>query len=223
MTEIALYDLDRTITRRPTYTPFLLHAAWRHQPWRLLLIPFALLVTAGFVLGFVSRARLKEINHWLLLGPAIPPEKLAAISESFAAKTIADNVYPQALARIAGDRAAGQRTVLITASYAFYVTPLAARLGFDDLVATVSRRDEGGSILARIEGENCYGKAKVAMIEDWLARQGLDRGNLRVRFHSDSESDLPLFEWADEEIAVNPTIRMRRIAERRGWQVIAWG
>ena len=36
MTDLAIYDMDRTVTRRATYTPFLLHCALRRAPWRLL-------------------------------------------------------------------------------------------------------------------------------------------------------------------------------------------
>ena len=37
MSDLAIYDMDRTVTRRATYTPFLLHCAVRRAPWRLLL------------------------------------------------------------------------------------------------------------------------------------------------------------------------------------------
>ncbi|MCA1750059.1 MAG: HAD-IB family hydrolase, partial [Sphingomonadales bacterium] len=96
-------------------------------------------------------------------------------------------------------------------------------LGFDDVVATASRRDEEGRVLARIDGENCYGTAKLRMIEAWAADYAPIRGAIHVRFHSDSESDLPVFEWSDERIAVNPTAKLRKLAEERGWPIIAWG
>ena len=35
MTELAIYDMDRTITRTGTFTPFMIHAAIRLAPWRL--------------------------------------------------------------------------------------------------------------------------------------------------------------------------------------------
>ena len=47
MTDLAIYDMDRTVTRHATYTPFLLHCAMRRAPWRLLLIPFVIAVDAG--------------------------------------------------------------------------------------------------------------------------------------------------------------------------------
>ena len=31
--DLAIYDMDRTVTRRPTYTSFLLHCALRRAPW----------------------------------------------------------------------------------------------------------------------------------------------------------------------------------------------
>ena len=40
MTDLAIYDMDRTVTRRATYTPFLLHCAARRAPWRLVFLPF---------------------------------------------------------------------------------------------------------------------------------------------------------------------------------------
>lgn len=223
MTEIALYDLDKTITKRPTYTPFLLHAAWRHERWRLMLLPVVAASVIGYLLNFVDRGRLKEINHGLLLGPRVPAETIATLAESFADKTLAENVHPQAIARIEADRAAGRRLVLATASYAFYAVPIARRLGFDDVIGTGSQRDENGAILARIDGENCYADAKLRMVDAWMAREGIERDAVRIRFYSDSPSDMPVFDWSDEPIATNPTSNLRKIAEKRGWRIFAWG
>jgi len=36
---VAMYDMDRTITRAGTYSGFLMHVARRRQPWRLMLLP----------------------------------------------------------------------------------------------------------------------------------------------------------------------------------------
>ena len=43
---IAIYDMDKTVTRKATFTPFLFHAAWRLAPLRFLLLPLVLLATA---------------------------------------------------------------------------------------------------------------------------------------------------------------------------------
>ena len=43
MSDLAIYDLDRTVTRHATYTTFLLHCALRRAQWRLRLLPFVAL------------------------------------------------------------------------------------------------------------------------------------------------------------------------------------
>jgi len=91
---LAVYDLDRTITRHATYTPFLLHCAVRRAPWRLLLLPFVILSMLLYGLRIIDRGKLKEINHGLLLGRTIHPSDLKPLVDSFADVTVARNVRP---------------------------------------------------------------------------------------------------------------------------------
>ena len=221
MTDLAIYDMDRTVTRHATYTPFLLHCAIRRAPWRLLLIPFVIGSMLAYLMKLIDRGRLKEINHRLLLGDNRHPTELKPLVDSFAAATVARNIRPGARAAIARDKAEGRRVVMATASYRFYAREIADRLGFDDCIGTNSILGLDESVHAKIDGENCYGPAKLRMVEDWLAKGGLQRGH--VRFYSDHASDAPVFEWSDEPIAVNPHDRLRRLAEARGWPVEDWG
>ncbi|MET0270050.1 MAG: HAD-IB family phosphatase [Sphingomonas sp.] len=223
MTELAIYDMDRTITRVATYTPFLLHAAKARAPWRLLLAPLVLLSMLGYVAKLIDRGRLKEINHALLLGRHNRPEELGVVAESFATRTLETNVLPGALAQIAEDRAAGRRLVMATASYRLYAAVIAARLGFDDVIATDTVAGLDGRIRAKIDGENSYGPAKLRMIEAWMKAQGLRREACRIRFYSDHASDRPVFDWCDTPIAANPSRKLRIMAGARGWPVVAWG
>jgi HAD superfamily hydrolase (TIGR01490 family) len=223
MSELAVYDMDRTVTRRPTYVPFLLHCAVRRAPWRLLLLP----VVAGSVIAYaarlIDRARLKEINHHLLLGRTIHPRDLMPLVESFADWQAAANIRPGARAAIARDKAQGRRLVLATASYRLYADAIAERLGFDDVIGTGSIIGLDERVHARIAGENAYGEAKMRMITDWVEKSGLKDAHGHVRFYSDHVSDQPAFEWADEPIAVNPHGKLRRLAEERGWGIEDWG
>ncbi|MEA3034843.1 MAG: hypothetical protein QOH04_602 [Sphingomonadales bacterium] len=220
---LAIYDMDKTITRRATYTPFLLHAARRLAPWRLVLLPIAGLLALAFALKLVDRGKLKELNYRLLIGRRVAPERLAEVIESFADETIATNTWPAALAAIEADRAAGRRLILATASYEFYAAAIARRLGFDDVIATRTGVDAKGRLHPRIEGANCYGEAKKDMVEAWLATQGLTRSTIHLRFYSDHPSDAPLHHWSDEPVAANPDARLARLAEAEGWEVVRWG
>jgi len=219
---LAIYDMDRTITRRGTYTPFLIHAALRLAPWRLLLAPVVILAFIAYALKAISRARLKEFNQHMLLGPALRRDRLARVTKSFAEATLAGNFYADAARRIEADRAAGWRVVIATASYRLYVEDIARALGVTDVIATNSLAGLDQRILARIDGENCYGPAKLRMIRSWLIDQKIDREAAEIRFYSDHVSDAPVLEWADEPFAVCPSPKLRRLATQRGWEIIDW-
>ena len=223
MSDLAIYDMDRTVTRGATYTPFLLHCALRREPWRLLLLPVVLFSMLAYAARLIDRGRLKEINHELLLGRKVHPRALKPLVESFADKQVAMNIRPGARKAIARDLAEGRRVVLATASYRLYAEAIASRLAFDDVIGTGSIIGLDERVHAKIAGENCYGPAKLRMIADWVEKSGLTGAHGHVRFYSDHVSDQPAFEWADEPVAVNPHGKLRRLAEQRGWQIEDWG
>jgi len=221
MIDLAIYDMDRTVTRRATYTPFLIRCALQRAPWRLLFAPIVALSMLAYVLKIIDRGKLKEINHALLLGRSIHPDDLMPLVNGFANRTIAHNIRPGALKAIARDKAEGRRVVMATASYRLYAATIAERLGFDDTIGTNSVIGLDENVRARIDGENCYGAAKLRMIERWLEHEGLTRAH--VRFYSDHASDAPVFDWSDEPVAVNPHDRLLRLARLRGWRIEDWG
>ena len=223
MSDLAIYDMDRTVTRHATYTPFLLHCASRRQQWRLLFVPIVALAMLGYVLKLYDRARLKEMCHFLLLGSKVHPRDLQPLVQSFADATVSNNIRPGARRAIARDKSQGRRVVLATASYRLYASAIADRLGFDDVIATGSIIGLDERVHARIDGQNCYGEEKMRMISDWVDKSGLTGAHGHVRFYSDHASDAPAFEWSDEPVAVNPHDRLRRLAVQRGWAIEDWG
>ena len=223
MTDLAIYDMDRTVTRHATYTPFLLHCAARRAPWRLIFLPLVVGSMLAYVAKLIDRARLKEINHRLLLGSKIHPRNLAPLVDSFAERQVATNIRPGALRAIARDKSEGRRVVMATASYTLYARAIADRLGFDDVIGTGSIIGLDERVHAKIDGENCYGPAKRRMIADWVERSGLTGTHGHVRFYSDHVSDAQVFEWSDEPVAVNPHDKLKRLATQRGWAIEDWG
>ena len=159
MTDLAIYDMDRTVTRRATYTPFLIHCAIHRAPWRLLLLPLVVGSMLAYLAKLIDRGKLKEINHRLLLGDLRHSGELKPLIASFAAATLANNIRPGARTAIARDKAEGRRVVMATASYRFYAAEIAERLGFDDCIGTNSILGLDGAVHAKIDGKNCYGPA----------------------------------------------------------------
>jgi HAD superfamily hydrolase (TIGR01490 family) len=222
MTELAIYDMDRTITRTGTFTPFMIHAALRLAPWRLIFVPFAAMVMLAYVCKLIERKRVKELNQAMLIGRRIHADKLRPIAESFAEKIMQYNVLPGALQSLAENRAAGRRLVLATASSRIWVEPIAAKLGMDDIVATNAIKGIDDYVSHKVDGENCYGPAKLRMIQAWMGLEKLDRSQCHIRFYSDHISDVPVLEWADIAIASNPHAGLRAEARKRGWTIVDW-
>lgn len=219
MTGLALYDMDRTITRRGTYTPWLLYWAWHRAPWRLALLPLSGVFGLLYVAKAITRGRLKELNHRLLMGDRVARAEVMHVADRFAARVVARGLLPGAVRQVAADRAEGRRIVIATASYAFYAEAIGRALGIADVIGTRSVWD-GDRLRARIDGDNCYGPAKLAMVEAWLAAHGLT--GTAIRFYSDHVSDAPVFERADEQVATTPSPKLRALAGRRGWRVVDW-
>ena len=218
---IAIYDLDRTITRAPTWTPFLLHAVLRHAPWRLALLPVVLGAAGLRGIGLLHRDRLKQVMHRAALG-TLSPARAERLAAAWLVRFGPAQIRRKARAQIAADRAAGYRIVVATAAYRFYAEAIARDIAADALIATSTAIDPRGHLLPRIEGGNCYGPGKRAMIAAWLAAQGIDRSAAHIRFYSDHVSDVPSFDWADEPVAVNPHAALRRVAAERGWPIVDW-
>jgi len=212
MRTVTVYDLDLTITASPTYTRWLLFWARRHAPWRIALLPIVAATGLAYGAGLVSRARVKATAQRLLMGPAAGRRAVESAAAAFAATV---KLRPGALAQLAADRAAGLEPVIATASLAFYVAAIAARLGVTTVVATESVW-EGDQLLPRIAGANCYGADKARMVAAALCDAAI------ARAYSDHASDAALFALAGEAVAVNPSRALRRMARARKWQVVDW-
>lgn len=222
MHKISLYDMDRTITVRGTYTPFLFHQLFARARWRLIYLPLLPFGFIGYGLRLISRGQLKTFNQRLLMGGSPKLADLQPHIERFADHVLRINRHQKALDQIEKDRAAGRTLVLVTASYELYAEAIARRLGFDHVIGTQLEVDGEGRVWSRILGENCYDNAKIGRIEALFADQGWQRADSHVRAYSDHVSDRAMLEFADEAIATTPTPKMRRLAEQRGWPIIDW-
>ena len=221
MQKLAIYDMDRTITKRGTYTPFLFHMVFARAPWRLIFLPILPFGFIAYGLKLISRKSLKTFNQRLLLG--LPKfEQIHPHINSYADKVLSKNYYPKALEQIEADRQEGRRLVLATASYELYVDAIAERLGFDDVIGTRLATNDDGRVLPKIIGENCYDEAKLDRIKAFLEEHSLEREDLHIRAYSDHVSDAPMLEYADEAIATTPSSALRSLAKERGWKIFDW-
>jgi len=158
----SVWDLDQTLVTTDTFAEQLTTTVLR-RPW------LAPLVFA-----------------WLVRGRGYCKGRIASI---VATPPSAWPVRPEALERIAADRAEGRKIVLATAAHRSVAEPLADHLGCFD------------TVLASDDHQNLKACRKSAAISQ-LAR---DEGWASYSYAGDSLADLGVWRAADEIVVVNPT------------------
>jgi putative phosphoserine phosphatase / 1-acylglycerol-3-phosphate O-acyltransferase len=133
-----------------------------------------------------------------------------------AADDLLEALQPYASDLFEEQRAAGRRLVMATTSPAPLVSPFAAALGFDGVVAT-RWSSQDGKYNGSLDGPFVWGRAKLEQVKEWAAAEGADLKASSA--YSDSYYDAPLLAGVGEPVAVNPDARLAALANLRGWPV----
>ncbi|MHA1544334.1 MAG: HAD family hydrolase [Alphaproteobacteria bacterium] len=213
---IAIFDLDRTLTRGGSFSPFLISIA-REEPDKRLYI-FA--VMFQMLLYLLKRRTRKTLKEYMLgaFMTGMSRNQTNKYSKAFL-KRLEDKgkFFESGLEAIKAHRKKGDLVVVATASMDFYVEDIAKKLGADHFIATTSVWQRG-IIVPIIKGENCYGAEKAKRVQAYLAGQKTGK----VWFYSDHHTDEPTFALVDFRVAVNPTTKLRRIAKTNGYDIQNW-
>lgn len=216
---IAIYDLDKTITCRPTFTHFLLFFAKSEKPFRLIALPIWLTALVGYRLRLYNRKALKQFGIAIFIGRNISGALLDRLAQKFTDEIVLGNLQSGAIASIETDRRNGQLLVMATAAPIFYAKHIGQRLGFDHTIATLHVFLPNDMVSHRIDGENCFSVEKLDRVRQWLETDGIARANCHISVYTDHPSDAPLLDWADHAVLVNPTRSLMLMAQLRNW---AW-
>jgi len=125
-------------------------------------------------------------------------------------------VYDEAVGLIEEHHLAGRDVVVVSASGAEVVEPIAQMLGADRVIAT-RMEIEDGRYTGGIE-YYAYAGEKARAIEELAAEVGYDLADSYG--YSDSVTDVPMLEVVGHAHAVNPDKELRRVAGERGWPVL---
>lgn len=132
---------------------------------------------------------------------------------------ILPRLSPAALTAIERHRRQGHAIVLLTGAPNILMQPLAMHLKADACLCSRLEQD-GGRYTGRTVPPYPYGPAKRAVLERYAAEHGLDLAASWA--YADSLTDLAVLERVGHPVVVNPDIRLRRLASRRGWPVEDW-
>jgi phosphatidylglycerophosphatase C len=193
---VAAFDFDGTLSTRDNVVPFLRRVAGSAATAQA----FA---AATAHLGRQGRSRWRrddvkaELVRRLLAGRAAADVERAA--RGFAADIVDHHLRAEAIERADWHRDQGHRLVMVSASFAVYLHPVADRLGFDAVLATELEVADGGRLTGRLHGANVRGPEKARRLDEWL-QHTLEGRPPFVWAYGDSSGDRELWARADRAV-----------------------
>lgn len=200
--DIAVFDLDGTITRHDTLVHFLVGFAARH-PGRALGLWRSPVALGRFLAGTGDRGELKASLIRYLLG-GMDRASIGRWADEFCSETMPGLLNPGAGQAIESHRAQGHRLVLLSASVDLYVPRIGEKLGFHSVLCTeLTWRNE--HLESRLASPNRRGEEKLACLRHLRA---LHPG-ARITAYGNTASDLPHLMEADTGCLVNAPAALR--------------
>ncbi|MFO7730616.1 MAG: HAD family hydrolase [Spirochaetia bacterium] len=212
MSCFAIFDVDHTLLDGSTGKELAVMCVRRR------LVPVSvlwksLILYVRYRIGLLPQSVL-EAGIYSLRGVSL--QALSQVAEEIFDSHIKPKLYVEALEFIRKERRAGRTVLLATSAPEFIVQPLANCLDIENLLAT-KFEVEDGLLTGRFQGAPVFGKGKEQRVLELMQRQSVDLGC--SSFYSDSCFDLPLLERVKEPHIINPDLKLRRIARKRGWPV----
>ncbi|WP_414448545.1 HAD family hydrolase [Burkholderia sp. 22PA0099] len=145
--------------------------------------------------------------------------EVRAAVEAFVDDVIVPRMRADARRAVEAHRTVGDRLLVISASGAHLVEPIAARFGIDAVIA-IDPELRDGAYTGRTVGVLPFREGKSVRLDAWLRDAG--EALAGASFYSDSHNDLPLLGRVDRPHAVRPDPVLERQAREAGWPVLDW-
>jgi HAD superfamily hydrolase (TIGR01490 family) len=214
----AFFDLDRTLIRRSSALALAGPFQERGLIGRGQLVKAAAWQVLFAARGASAETVRKAAEDGLMLLKGLEVEEMQLLVGDAMETALKPLVYREPLDVARRHQERGERVYIVSAALQEIVEPLRRELGFDGAVGSlcevVDGRYTGRSLRA------CHGEGKAEAVRELAAAEDIDLA--RSTAYSDSHSDLPFLEAVGNRVAVNPDRELRRIAQERGWPILAF-
>jgi phosphatidylglycerophosphatase C len=186
---VAAFDFDKTLSTRDNVVPFLAAVAGRR----------ALLAALVAATPDLARGRRNAVKATLVrrLLAGRPEADVGVIAEAFAADLAGEHLRRDVVARAEWHHSQGHERVIVSASFACYLRPVAAGLGFDAALGTELEVGGDGLLTGGLAGPNVRGAEKVRRLDAWIGD-----APATVWAYGDSSGDRELLARADHPVRI---------------------
>ena len=214
---IVIFDLDKTITKIDTYLPFLL-LVLVIRPYRFI---FTISLPVYVILYYLKKISDTDLKLKFLksIVSGMKKNKMEYVVEKYVKICKLFLFREKAIKIIRQHRVKGDILILASASFDFYVVPIANFLKFDYVFSSKSCWSKTGKLIPEIEGPNLKGEFKLDAIKVIL---GEKYNALNTITYTDHISDLPLLKYVNQAYVINPNNKMENFAKDNGFESIFW-
>ena len=194
-TEVVLFDFDGTLSCCDSNVAFAKYC-FRHsiRPWFYL----PLMAVCGIVKLFDSDGVWWRENIRRFMTPAMVKKFAPGFIKQHKLER-----FGWAKERVQSERDAGRKVLMISASPDYLLRPLVRDMKFDAVFCSEMNKEKPWKYEFL-----CWGKNKVLIMDEWAKENKLIPHV--VRAYSDSKSDLPMMEIADEQVWIDKKTGMRK-------------
>jgi HAD superfamily hydrolase (TIGR01490 family) len=210
---LCFFDMDKTLIAGNSGVSFMRYSLLRKKTSRWKVYK-AMLDYFRYRLDLLDMPKAYRQTLRDLIG--VREEELVQFCQEWFEDAVKGMIYPQARDFLNRHMDQGDVVIIISNSTNYAVEPLARHLGVPYVLATRLEVRDGvftGEYLEPL----CYGQGKIYWAEKLAGQLGKNLGE--GIFYSDSITDLPLLERVRHPRVVNPDLRLRAIAKRRGWPI----
>jgi HAD superfamily hydrolase (TIGR01490 family) len=216
----SFFDVDGTLVHTNLLHPTFFYLANQPNPLRSLraLARAALGGPRMALAEMVDRRRFNELLFANYEG--ISRDRLLILADEAFDSVVKRAVYPGARDLVQRSRALGHEVVLVSGALDFLMERLASHLGATGIIA--NRLDfKDGYATGKLLRPVVAGPEKARLIREWAREHGEDLADCFA--YSDSYSDVPMLSVVGHPCAVNPDIRLAKLALTYDWPVVQLG
>ena len=196
-TDVVLFDFDGTLSAGDSNMEFAKYC-FRHsfRPW--LFLP---------LIGICGIARIFNPDGiWWRenIRRFVSPKLIKRFANDFI-KLHKRERFGWARERVMAERDAGRRVIMVSASPDYLLPALVRDMKFDAVFCSKTDKKKPWKYEFL-----CWGRNKVIAMDDWAVQNKIIPHV--VRAYSDSKSDMPMMEIADEQIWIDPKTGLRKSA-----------
>lgn len=215
-TEIAFFDIDKTIIRINSSEALIRHAYHKGvmSTWGLIQAAYT-----GFQYRFAmrdTRKIIQKMGRWL---NGISTDKFNRISDEIFKKDLIPNIRPDILKEINKLKQRGTEVVILSSAISSVCIPLGKHINADAVICTELEVNDG-KYTGKPVGRFCFRDEKLIRLKEFCKRKGYLLKN--AAYYADAIDDVPALQEVGYPVCVTPDKKLEKIAQDRHWRIVYW-